>query len=114
MYGRAILTDSTYYKAYYNLGNIYLSDDKFNMAIEQFKMASKYNPNNAYVFYNLGCAYLKAGDLKKAKYAFIRAIELKNNIADFHYNLAFVYKKLGKEKQAKTYLENYNKLTGQI
>ena len=41
-------------------------------------------------------------------------IELKNNIADFHYNLAFVYKKLGKEKQAKTYLENYNKLTGQI
>ena len=114
MYGRAILTDSSYYKAYYNLGNIYLSDDKFNMAIDNYKKASKYNPNNAYIYYNLGCAYLKIGELKKAKYAFIRAIELKNNIPDFHYNLAYVYKKLKKEKQAKIYLDNYNKLTGQI
>jgi len=109
-----VLTDSTYYKAYYNLGNLYLADDKFNMAIEQYKMASKYCPANAYIFYNLGCAYIKSGDLRKAKSAFIRAIELKNNVADFHYNMAYVYKKLGKEKQAKIYLDNYNKLTGQI
>lgn len=114
MYGRAILTDSTYYKAYYNLGNIYLNDDKFNMAIEQYKLAGKYNPNNPYVFYNLGCAYIKAGELKKAKSAFIRALEINNKVADFHYNLAYTYKKLGKEKLAKTYLDNYNKLTGQV
>mgnify|MGYP002623884638 CR=1 FL=1 len=114
MYGRAIVTDSTYYKAYYNLGNIYLNDDKFNLAIEQYKLAGKYNPNNPYVFYNLGCAYLKAGDLKKAKSSFIRALEINNKVADFHYNLAYTYKKLGKEKLAKTYLDNYNKLTGQV
>lgn len=113
MYGRAILTDSTFYKAYYNLGNIYLAEDKYNMAVEQYKMAGKYNPNNPYVFYNLGCTYLKLGDLKKAKNAFIRALEIKNSVADFHYNLAYTYKKMGKEKLAKTYLENYNKLTGQ-
>lgn len=114
MYGRAIMTDSNYYKAYYNLGNVYLSDDKFNMAVEQYKTASKYCPANSYIFYNLGCAYIKLGELKKAKNAFIRAIELNNQIADFHYNLAYVYKKLGKEKQAKAFLSNYNKLTGQI
>ena len=74
----------------------------------------KYNANNAYVYYNLGCAYLKIGDLKKAKYAFIRAVELKNTVADFHYNLAYVFKRLNKEKQAKIYLENYNKLTGEL
>jgi tetratricopeptide (TPR) repeat protein len=77
-------------------------------------MAGKYNPNNEYVFYNLGCAYLKIGDLKKAKSAFIRALELNNKIADFHFNMAYVYKKLGKEKQAKIFLDNYNKLTGQV
>lgn len=114
MYGRAILTEPRYYKAYYNLGNVYLNDDKFNMAIEQYKMAGKYNPNSPYVFYNLGCAYLKAGDLRKAKNAFIRALEINNQVADFHYNLAYTYKKLGKEKLAKTYLKNYNKLTGEI
>ncbi len=114
MYGRAILTDSKFYKAYYNLGNIYLADEKLNMAVDQYKSAAKYAPNNAYVYYNLGCAYLKLGELKKAKSAFIRAVELNNKIADFHYNLAYVYKKLGKEKMAKTYLDNYNKLTGQV
>jgi len=114
MYGRAILTDSTFYKAYYNLGNVYLNDDKFNMAIEQYKTAGRYSPNNPYIFYNLGCAYLKAGELRKAKGAFIRALEINNKVADFHYNLAYTYKKLGKEKLAKTYLSNYNKLTGEV
>ena len=57
---------------------------------------------------------MKRGELKKAKTCFIKAIELKNDEPDFHYNLAFVYKKLGKEKLAKTYLNNYNKLTGQV
>ena len=77
-------------------------------------MAGKHNPNNPYIYYNLGCAYIKAGELKKAKSAFIKALELKNSVPEFHYNLAFVYKKLGKEKLAKTYLSNYNKLTGQV
>lgn len=114
MYGRAIMTDSKYYKAYYNLGNVYLSEDKFNMALEQYKMAAKYNPNSEYVFYNLGCTYIKLGELKKAKTAFIRALEINNKVADFHFNMAYVYKKLGKDKQAKIFLDNYNKLTGQI
>lgn len=114
MYGRAVLVDTTFYKAHYNMANIYLSEDKFNMAIDQYKLAVRYNPNSAYSYYNLGCAYLKVGDLKKAKYAFIRAIELKNNVAEFHYNLAYVFKKLNKPKQAKIYLENYNKLTGEL
>ena len=114
MYGRAIMTDPKFYKSYYNLGNIYLADDKFNMALEQYKLAAKHNPNNAYVFYNMGCTYLKLGELRKAKTAFIRALELNNKVADFHYNMAYVYKKLGKEKQAKAFLDNYNKLTGEI
>lgn len=114
LYGRAIVTEPNFYKAYYNLGNLYLEDDKYNMAIDQYKRAERYNPNNEYVYYNLGCAYLKIGELKKAKSAFIRAIELNNKIADFHYNLAYVYKRLKKEKLAKTYLNNYNKLTGEI
>lgn len=114
MYGRAVLVEPSFYKAYYNMGNIYLAEDKFNMAIDQYKQALKYNVNNPYVYYNIGCAYLKIGDLKKAKYSFIKAVELKNNVADFHYNLAYVLKRLKKEKQAKIYLENYNKLTGEL
>ena len=111
MYKRAILTDEFNYKAYYNIGNICLNDDKYFMAIDYYKKAKKYASDFPYVYYNLGCAYIKAGDLKKAKSNLTKAIELKNTEPDFHYNLAYVYKKLDKPKLAKVYLENYNKLT---
>lgn len=111
MYKRAILTDEFNYKAYYNIGNICLNDDKYFMAIDYYKKAKKYASDFPYVYYNLGCAYIKAGDLKRAKSNLTKAIELKNTEPDFHYNLAYVYKKLDKPKLAKVYLENYNKLT---
>lgn len=111
MYQKAINTDMKYYKAYYNLANIYLADEKYNMAIDNYKKALKYNSENAYINYNLACAYLKQGEIKKAKSCLIRAITLKNDVAEFHYNLAYVYKSLNKNKLAQTYLDNYNKLT---
>ena len=98
------------FKAYYNLGNVYLNEEKPYLAIEQYKKVLKINPEYPYAYYNMGCAYIKAGELRKAKNAFISAIELKNTEADFHYNLAYVYKKLNDEKRAKLYLEYYNKI----
>lgn len=112
MYQKSTNTDPKYYKAYYNLANIYLADEKYNMAIDNYKKALKYNKENAYIHYNLACTYLKQGEVKKAKSSLIRAITLKNDVAEFHYNLAYVYKSLNKTKLAQTYLDNYNKLTG--
>ena len=102
--------DEKNYKAHYNLGNIYLEQDKPNLAISEFKKVVKYNPDFAYGYYNLGCAYLKIDKPKTAKWQFYKAIDLNNQVADFHYNLAYTFKKLGNEKQAKAYLDIYNKL----
>jgi tetratricopeptide (TPR) repeat protein len=110
MYQKAISVDSKYYKAYYNLANIYLDDEKYNLAVENYKKALKVNKTNPYVYYNLGCCYIKLGQIKKAKTAFQQAISLKNDVAEFHYNMAYVYKELNKQKLAQTYLDNYNKL----
>lgn len=110
MYQKAINTDAKYYKAYYNLANIYLADGKYNMAIDNYKKAVSLNKTNPYVYYNLGCAYLKFGETKKARSAFQQAVNLKNDVAEFHYNLALTYKILNKPKLAQTYLDNYNKL----
>lgn len=114
MYKRALLIDEGYYKAYYNIGNICLNDDRYYMAIDHYKKAIKYNREFAYGYYNLACAYIKTGDLKRAKTNLVKAIELNNMEPDFHYNLAYVYKKLGKTKMAEIYLQNYNKLTNGI
>lgn len=110
MYNHAVSKDEKNFKAHYNLGCIYLAQDKPNLAITELKKAIKYNPNFAYAYYNLGCAYLKTGKTKSAKWEFLKAIDLNNQVADFHYNLAYTYKQLNNEKQAKTYLEYYNKL----
>ena len=112
MYQKSINADEKYYKAYYNLANLYLADEKYNMAIENYKKAVKLNQQNPYVFYNLACAYIKSGEIKKAKTQLLKAVTLKNDIPEIHYNLAYVYKNLNKPKLAQTYLDNYNKLKG--
>lgn len=111
MYQKAINTDEKYYKAYYNLANLYLAEERYNMAIDNYKKAVSLNKENPYAHYNLACAYIKAGEIKKAKNSLIKAVTLKNDIPEVHYNLAFVYNSLGKAKVAQIYLDNYNKLT---
>lgn len=110
MYNQALLKDLKYYKAAYNLGNLYLSEEKPNMAIEKYKEVLKYKPDFPYAYYNMGCAYLKLGNLKEARKNFQKAVELKPTEADFHYNLAYTLKKLNKPKDAKIFLDYYNKI----
>lgn len=114
MYQKAINTDEKYYKAYYNLANLYLADDRYNMAIENYKQALKYKKDNPYLHYNLACAYIKLAEIKKAKNELIKAVTLNKNIPEIHYNLAYVYKCLNKPKIAQDYLNNYNKLTNEF
>lgn len=114
MYQKAINTNPKYYKAHYNLGNIYLGEERYGMAVECYKQALKNCKDNPYLYYNLACAYIKMGDLKKAKNELINAVTLNKNIPEIHYNLAYVYNRLGKTKIAQSYLDNYNKLMESI
>ena len=107
---KSVSTDPKYYKAYYNLGNIYLRDKKFNSAIHNYKKCIKYNYKFAYAWYNLGNAYFELEDYSRAKNAYKKAISIRNNDPDFYYNLALVYKKENKTKQAQKILNTYNSL----
>ena len=110
MFKRSILTDKNFYKAHYNLGNMYLAEERPLMAIDSFKNAIKIKPDFAYGYYNIGCAYFRLGDYKKAKRYFEKAITLKNTEPDFQYNLALCYKNLNKPKLAQRHLDFYNQL----
>ena len=114
MYKKAEQADEKDYKPPYNLGRIYLEQNKPNMAIKEFTKSLALKKDNPYTHYNLGCAYIKLGEYKKARKELLDAIALKNTVPEFHYNLAYVYKKLNKEKNAKIYLEFYNKLEGNM
>ena len=112
MYENAIMTDKKNYKAYYNLGVLYFSEEKYSLALEKFKNAKKYKLDNPNIYYNLGCTYINLGEFRKAKNEIMYAIELKNNVPDYYYNMAYVYKKLGKDKKAQSYMDVFEKLNG--
>ena len=97
-------------KAHYNLGNIYLNEKRYNLAINEYKKAIKIKKDFAYYYYNTGCAYLGLKDYRNAKNAFVKAIKLNSDEADFYYNLAIAYKNLKNEKEMKSALESYKRL----
>ena len=105
---KALVINPEYFKAYYNLGCIFLNKKAYELAEKNLLLAIKYNKDFAYSYYNLGTLYLKTGDYKKAKKNFLKAIFLKNNEKYFYLNLAYTYKNLGKEKEAKKLIEIYN------
>lgn len=104
----SIVKNKSFYKAYYNLGCIFMKKRIYTLAIENFELAAKYNKENPYILYNLGCAQMNMGEFKNAKKNFIKAIYLKNDEKNFYYNLAYVNKKLGKEKDSKKIIDFYN------
>ena len=111
MFNQSINKNPKYYKAHYNLGYIYLAQEKPNMALSEFKLATKYKPDFAYGYYNIGCTYLKLKKYGQARYNFFKALDLKANEPNIYYNLSYTFKQLGKEKQAQNYLDLYNKMT---
>lgn len=110
---KAINTDSTNYKLYYNLGNLYLKDKKYHSAITNYKLALKYKKDFSYAWYNTGCAYLAVEEYSKAKKSFEKAILYNNQEPNFYYNIAYVYKKMNNRKQADKALNIYNALIEQ-
>lgn len=110
MFESALMADSKFYKAYYNLGVIYFAQEKYALAVENFQKAKKYKNDLPNIYYNLGCTYLTMGEYKKAKNELLYAIELKNTEPDYYYNLALAYKKMGNEKKAKYYVDFYEKV----
>jgi tetratricopeptide (TPR) repeat protein len=110
LYQKAISVDKNNYKAFYNLGNLYLNTKKYNSAINTYKECLKIKKDFSYAWYNLGNAYLCIEEYQKAKSAFMRAISFNTTEADFYYNLAYTYKKLNNQKQSLKMLKIYNTL----
>jgi len=105
---KSIIINSKYYKAYYNLGCIFLNKKAYELAEKNLLLSVKYNKDFPYSYYNLGTLYLRKGEYEKAKKNLIKAIYLKGDEKDFYLNLACAYKFLGKEKEAKKLLDIYN------
>lgn len=106
----ALTKDPKYYKAYYNLGNIYFNKGNIEDALKNYKLAEKYNKKNGYIYTNIGCCYLAKKNLNLARINFNKAVSLNPRNPNNYYNLAYIYKTYGKNKKAQELLNIYNTL----
>ena len=75
-YKQALSLNSSSAEVHYELGNIYMGQTEFDMAIQSFEASLIYMPRNKdAVLANIGTCYMKKGDLDKAKLFFKLSLE---------------------------------------
>ena len=70
----------------YNIGNIYFSINKLDLAISAYKNSLKNNPRNYLAYNNLANSYKQTGNFNEAIETYKKSIEIKNNNPDVHVN----------------------------
>ena len=73
---RILSIDPKNYKAYYNLGIAYFNLEKFDAALDNYKIALSINPKYKYCYYNIGLIYEATENFREAAKAYEKALEI--------------------------------------
>ncbi|MBF0344800.1 MAG: tetratricopeptide repeat protein [Nitrospirae bacterium] len=79
------------YRAHNNLGNIYMMQNNFIEAINEFKTALSYNKNSVVSYYNLAVCYFNQGRVEDAIVEYTTTIQLKPDYIEALNNLGNIY-----------------------
>lgn len=82
------------------LGVELYQEGKYDLAIKNFEIVLKENPDFAEGYYNIGMAHLKKGDLDNAITQMVKAIELKPDFIQAYFGLGQVYIERGEKDKA--------------
>ena len=86
------------------LGFIYESQGKLDLAEKEYRLAAKRDRNWAVPYFNLGNVYFKMGDHQRAKIHYRQALERDPENPDFMNNLAYVLYKDGDCDEAEKWI----------
>lgn len=114
LYRKALMEDSTFYKAQYNMGDALYKEKRYNDAVKYYSKAIE-NPNadkatKAKAYYNMGNSYLQSGlenkqnpnameSFKNAVSSYQNSLKLNPKDADAKYNLSYAKKMLQQMQQ---------------
>ena len=93
LYSRALISDPTYFKAWFNRA---FANDKIgnlNEAISDYSKAINIDPENAFPHYNRGICLDRKGEYDLAIEDFNKAIGIDPERSDFYHNRGFAYRK---------------------
>ena len=100
---KTISLTPSYYNTYMELGQVYMSQKRFDEAISQFSEALKVNPGYAEAHNNIGNALALQGKADEAAGYYSRALQLSPDNVDALNNLANVLVSKGKTAEAVEY-----------
>lgn len=101
-------------KPYWNLGLIYVKQQKYQDAVKELKNALRVNPNLVSVHHLLGNVYSKMGDSEKSIAAYQRVLQISPKDLNAHYNLACLYQKEGSVALAESTFQRVIELSPQL
>ena len=87
-------------RPYICMGDAYVKKGQIDAAIDIYKKAISFNPNNFLVHNNLAAAYGENGQIDLAIAAFEKALGIKSDAPHTRYNLGLAYEKKGLFRQA--------------
>lgn len=93
----------------FNLGVGHLRDGRIDLAIEQFQLAVKQDPKNAFFLKGLALAYAQQNKYKEAIEALRKALDINPTYSDLRNDLGAVLLRAGKREEGKReFLTVYN------
>ena len=87
-------------RPYYNLGQEYYTQGRFQDSIEALKTANRLNPKDVKILNNLGAAYRKTGRYPEAIETYKEALRLNPTESEPYNNLGLAYYHLGRHPEA--------------
>ena len=102
--------NNSYFDPYFNLGNSYMEDKKYDLAEKYYKEAVRCEPNNFKIFYQLGLLYMKKEELKKSFNFFFKSKDINKSFAPTYYNLGTILNSLNRKKDSIIYFNEAIKI----
>lgn len=108
-YSKAIQLDTMCYYAYWNRGLIYVAQQKYNEALEDYEKAARRDIGDAKFYDDYGLCLYYTGFKEQALVNFNRSLELNDNRLITLYHRAFIYQELQREPDA---VNDYKTIVG--
>jgi tetratricopeptide (TPR) repeat protein len=100
LYRKLVSRDPSNFEGQFNLAFAYLSLDRRDDALREFKKAGGLNPRSAEVWCNIGIIHQRMGKNGNAIDAFTKAVQLDPANLEARLNLASVYAETGRHSEA--------------
>jgi tetratricopeptide (TPR) repeat protein len=99
-FSRAIEVDPTYYKAYYNLADLYLVNNQPDKALSLLQTAISINRNFTEAYVSIGAALMRGGKFREVTIFLERNLDRVGEDAEARYYLGAAYAFMGNREAA--------------